>query len=205
MELRSVSLLGLSSTSCGQRCLQKLTLEKMPVSLFLTLISVIIFPSSWSEGQREATYTGTSYTEGGVKSMFILCFPPFGPVEMRCKSWRCYCQVLPSFPTAFSFLLPFCWRWQKQRGVCPSRGHRYLALSQRTSPESSFQEPSLALQSIRHQLPSSCSADSAWSPQCQGELCVSYWNPPSVISVGDEDAALKTEKAINYHNLLRWF
>lgn len=161
MELRSVSLLGLSSTSCGQGCLQKLTLEKMPVSLFLTLISVIIFPSSWSEGQREATYTGTSYTEGGVKSTFSLCFPPFGPAEMRCKSRRCYCQVLPSFPTAFLFLSPFCWRWRKQRGACPSRGHQYLALSQRTSPESSCQEPSLALQSIRHQLPSSCSAGSA--------------------------------------------
>lgn len=47
--------------------------------------------------------------------------------QMRCKSWRCYCQVLPSFPKAF--IQPFCWRWQNQHGVGPSQGHQHLKQS----------------------------------------------------------------------------
>lgn len=114
--LRLISLPGLSSISCGQGCLQKQTLEMLPLSL--VLISVI-FLSSWSEGQREKTHT-----------------------------------------------------------------------------------QGLALQSIPHQPPSSCSAPSRC---CQGERGISYQNPPSVTRVSDEDAALKTGSDVNYQHLLWWF
>lgn len=116
--LRLISLPGLSSISCGQGRLRKQTLEMLPVSLVLTLISVI-FLSSWSKGQREKTHT-----------------------------------------------------------------------------------QGLALQSIPHRPPSSCSAPSRG---CQGERGISYQNPPSVTRVSDEDAALKTGSDVNYQNLLWCF
>ena len=50
-----------------------------------------------------------------------------------------------------------------------------------------------------------CRAGSAWSSWFPEDLAFSYRNLPSVIRVGDEEAALKTEKANNYQNLLCWF
>lgn len=67
--LKPVSLLGLSHIPRGQRCLQKLTMEKLPPRLVLTLTSAITCLSTWSTWRTEGEAT---HTQGSlVKQMKV--------------------------------------------------------------------------------------------------------------------------------------
>lgn len=59
--LKPVSFLGLSQIPRGQSCLQKLTMEKLPLTLVLTLTSAITFLSTWGKGQG-----GKPHTQGSL-------------------------------------------------------------------------------------------------------------------------------------------
>lgn len=74
---KPVWLLGLSHISCGQRCLQKLTMEKLLLRLVLTVTSAISFLSTRSEGQRRKPHTQRDLCRAAERAKFMFS-PPFG-------------------------------------------------------------------------------------------------------------------------------